>query len=62
MDDPFPGFSKFSSTIEEVMLLPMSWQNALATVNGVYLLVCPKTGEGGGLSRPIAAQLNGMFR
>ena len=23
------------------MLLPMSWQNALATVNGVYLLVCP---------------------
>jgi len=44
-DDPFPGFSKFSSTIDEVMLLPMSWQNALATVNGVYLLVCPKTGE-----------------
>ncbi|MDO6480568.1 GIY-YIG nuclease family protein [Shimia thalassica] len=44
-DDAFPGFSALSSTIEEVSLLPQGWQGALASVRGVYLLVCPKTGE-----------------
>lgn len=44
-DDPFPGFSAFASTIEDIMTLPASWQNALASVNGVYLLVCPDTGR-----------------
>ncbi len=44
-DEPFPGFSAFTSTIEEVALLPSSWQGALSNVNGVYLLVCPSTGE-----------------
>lgn len=44
-DDPFPGFGDFSSTVDELLLLPMSWQNALASVGGVYLLVCPDTGE-----------------
>ncbi len=44
-DDPFPGFAAFSSSIEEIGLLPTSWQGALSSVGGVYLLVCPDTGE-----------------
>lgn len=41
----FPGFAAFASTIEEVPLLPRAWRAALASVKGVYLLVCPETGE-----------------
>lgn len=44
-DDPFPGFSDFQSTVEEIEFLPASWQGALSSVRGVYLLVCPTTGE-----------------
>lgn len=44
-DDPFPGFSKFQSTVDEIEFLPESWQGALSSVSGVYLLVCPTTGE-----------------
>ncbi|MDO6477984.1 GIY-YIG nuclease family protein [Shimia thalassica] len=44
-DDPFPGFSEFQSTVEEIEFLPESWQGALSSVGGVYLLVCPNTGE-----------------
>lgn len=44
-DDPFPGFSKFSSAVDEIEFLPNSWQGALGSVAGVYLLVCPTTGE-----------------
>ncbi|MGM0583220.1 MAG: GIY-YIG nuclease family protein [Pseudomonadota bacterium] len=41
----FPGFARFASTIEELPVLPASWQGALGSVRGVYLLVCPRTGE-----------------
>lgn len=44
-DEQFPGFGQFASTVQEVPTLPTTWQNALASVNGVYLLVCPETGE-----------------
>ncbi|WP_170509548.1 GIY-YIG nuclease family protein [Ruegeria arenilitoris] len=44
-DEAFPGFGEFASTIQELLTLPASWQGALASVNGVYLLVCPETGE-----------------
>ena len=42
---PFPGFSRFASTVEDVPTLPPSWTGALSSVGGVYLLVCPRTGE-----------------
>lgn len=45
LDDLFPGFSAFNSTIDDVALLPDSWRGALSSVGGVYLLVCPDTGE-----------------
>jgi hypothetical protein len=41
----FPGFAQFASAIEELVLLPNSWRAALASVKGVYLLVCPESGE-----------------
>ena len=41
----FPGFAALETTLEEVPLLPPSWRPALAAVRGVYLLVCPKTGD-----------------
>jgi hypothetical protein len=41
----FPGFSRFASSIEELLLLPQPWRAALASVKGVYLLVCPDTGD-----------------
>lgn len=44
-EPPFPGFSRFASTVEEVPTLPPSWLGALSSVGGVYLLVCPRTGE-----------------
>ena len=45
-DDPsFPGFARFASSLEELPALPGSWQGALRSVRGVYLLVCPNTGE-----------------
>lgn len=44
-DQPFPGFSEFASSIEDIELLPEAWQGALSSVSGVYLLVCPSSGE-----------------
>ena len=44
-DEPFPGFSAFSTELDDVEFLPEAWQGALASVSGVYLLVCPVTGE-----------------
>ena len=31
--------------MDEIEFLPESWQGALSSVSGVYLLVCPTTGE-----------------
>ncbi|WP_161633297.1 GIY-YIG nuclease family protein, partial [Labrenzia sp. C1B70] len=44
-DERFPGFSSFQTTIDEVEFLPEAWQGALSSVGGVYLLVCPTSGE-----------------
>ncbi|SDH65374.1 GIY-YIG nuclease family protein [Roseospirillum parvum] len=41
----FPGFAAFQSSIEDVTLMPRTWQAALSNVQGVYLLVCPETGN-----------------
>ena len=45
VDPEFPGFAAFATTLEEVPMLPHSWRAVLASVRGVYLVVCPKTGE-----------------
>lgn len=44
-EPPFPGFAHFSATVEDVLVLPEAWIGALSSVGGVYLLVCPRTGE-----------------
>ena len=41
----FPGFARFAASVDDVPLLPLSWVGALSSVGGVYLLVCPDTGE-----------------
>ena len=38
-EPPFPGFALFSGRVRNIPLLPPSWQAALASVGGVYLLV-----------------------
>lgn len=46
VDEPgFPGFGAFECTLETLLLLPRTWRAALASVGGVYLLVCPDTGQ-----------------
>lgn len=42
---PFPGFSKFAAELDEIPYLHATWLSALSAVGGVYLLVCPETGE-----------------
>lgn len=42
---PFPGFAELSTTLNEIDSLPASWRNALSSVGGVYMLVCPDTGQ-----------------
>lgn len=41
----FPGFAAFTADLAELPSLPASWRGALRSVHGVYLLVCPATGE-----------------
>ena len=38
-EPPFPGFSNFRCQTSEVPMMPQAWQGALASVQGVYLLV-----------------------
>lgn len=35
----FPGFEGFSAVIKDIPSLPLSWQEALSSVSGVYLIV-----------------------
>ncbi|KAA0679422.1 GIY-YIG nuclease family protein [Roseomonas genomospecies 6] len=44
-EPPFPGFMDFTAQLSGLRALPAAWKGALAAVNGVYLLVCPNTGE-----------------
>jgi hypothetical protein len=41
----FPGFAEFSTELEQIEFLPEGWKHSLASVGGVYMLVCPRTGE-----------------
>ncbi|MEM6667174.1 MAG: GIY-YIG nuclease family protein, partial [Pseudomonadota bacterium] len=40
-EPPFPGYSRFVWEIGSLPTLPASWQTALASVRGVYLLTSP---------------------
>jgi hypothetical protein len=37
----FPGFEDYEATVSHVPTLPIPWQEALASVSGVYLIVTP---------------------
>lgn len=41
----FPGFRNFYAEVEHLNHLPDSWKMALASVWGIYLLVCNATGK-----------------
>lgn len=41
----FPGFLRFIEPLSKLESLPQSWISILSSVNGVYLLTCPKTKE-----------------
>lgn len=38
-EPPFPGFSRFLGQISQIQELPITWQNVLRSVGGIYLLV-----------------------
>ncbi|MFD0858971.1 GIY-YIG nuclease family protein [Roseovarius aquimarinus] len=40
-EEPFPGFARFHEHLSSLRFLPQSWQGALASVGGVYLLATP---------------------
>lgn len=42
---PFPGFREFRINLSKLASIPASWKSSLASVGGIYLLVCPKTGK-----------------
>jgi hypothetical protein len=44
-ETPFPGHLNFIASLSEIASLPVSWQTALASVRGIYLLTCPRTKE-----------------
>ncbi len=44
-DPAFPGFREFRCDIAEIEAIPFGWREALRSVNGIYLLVCQKTGK-----------------
>lgn len=41
----FPGYLKFIEPLSRIPKLPKTWQAALESARGVYLLTCPKTRE-----------------
>jgi len=44
-DEAFPGFTRFCCEIDQIETIPLSWQEVLKHVRGVYLLVCNETGR-----------------
>ncbi|MGA3052983.1 MAG: GIY-YIG nuclease family protein [Candidatus Korobacteraceae bacterium] len=44
-DEAFPGFTRFCCDIDQIGAIPLSWQEVLKHVRGVYLLVCKETGK-----------------
>ncbi len=46
MGEPaFPGFAALNVSLEDLATMPASWRAAVSAVKGVYLLVCPETGQ-----------------
>ena len=41
----FPGFAKFVSQLSDVENFPSTWECALMSARGIYLLTCPRTNE-----------------
>jgi hypothetical protein len=66
-EPPFPGFGDFSIELESLSSIPHSWQIALRSVKGVYLLVAPDgqqyvgsaSGEDGFFGRWLSYAANG---
>lgn len=44
-EEPFPGFTQFRWSIDEIAAVPLTWQSVLKSVKGVYLLVDKETGK-----------------
>lgn len=44
-EPPYPGHLQFVAALSDIGALPESWNTALASVGGIYLLTCPKTRE-----------------
>ena len=44
-EEAFPGFTRFCCDISQITSIPLSWQEVLKHVRGVYLLVCKDTGK-----------------
>jgi hypothetical protein len=44
-EEAFPGFLKFIQPMSKLGKLPKSWEIALSSSRGIYLLTCPKTKE-----------------
>ena len=44
-DPPFPGFLDFRERLTELKSVPATWQAALSSVSGIYLLVHPESGK-----------------
>lgn len=44
-DEVFPGFTRFYCDIDQIETIPLSWQEVLKHVRGVYLLVCKDSGK-----------------
>lgn len=44
-EEAFPGFLNFLQPLSKLEKLPKTWETALRSSRGVYLLTCPKTKE-----------------
>jgi hypothetical protein len=44
-EKPFPGFTGFCWDVDQIAAVPLTWQEVLKSVKGVYLLVCTETGK-----------------
>jgi GIY-YIG catalytic domain len=44
-DEAFPGFTRFCCDIDQIERIPLSWQEVLKHVRGVYVLVCKDSGK-----------------
>lgn len=45
-EEKFPGLMRVVAPLSTIGEAPLAWATALSAARGVYLLTCPKTGEG----------------